>query len=177
MTNREIVAVALKCFVIYILVNLLIQLPLFSHSISTWTELLGDKEPTGMPYLIAIFIMVIVLAILLSWAIWKLSNKVAGDMTAGESDETRLSSEVTHIILAGIGLLLLVPALLELPNYIWYAYVEVSGYPEKTDGLSLKTVFSTMAVLGEIIIGLTLLVKTSAWRGILLHLRTAGAEK
>jgi hypothetical protein len=144
---------------------------------STWTGLFGEKEPTGTYYLISVFIIVILLALFLAWMLWQLSNKVAGQMTAAKTDETRISSEVPHLILAGVGLLLMVPALLELPNHIWYAYLEISGYPEKTDGLSLKTVFSIMAVLGEIIIGLTLVVKTSAWHGILLRLRTAGTEK
>ena len=170
MNNTEITKVALKVFAVFVMVQAILIIPSFFQaymSLSMGT----DFNTSG--WFITVSTISIALLFLLSFFVWRLSNKLATSFTEHNINHSSLTSE--SFILSILGLYLIFEA---IKNFsissvgLFYA-IETSTQSESKFtqiGVYLLVYFI------QFIIGLTLIIKTKGWLSVLNKLRVAGTK-
>ena len=178
MNNKQITAMALKVFAIYLLAQLIIQLPsvygLFI-SISHWVG--SNIEPVIWIPIILLFATFIVVAII-ARLLWNLSNDIVEKLISNSSVEqpTNMPDDFHEFIIFVLGIFILVQGLFGLPYPITTATREIATYPN-SGGLSGETVVWFLSELLLTILGLSLMFKRKNWVYFYRRLKYAGTDK
>ena len=178
MNNKQISAMALKVFAIYILAQLIIQLPSVYGvflSISHWVG--PNIEPIIWIPIILLFATFIVVAIL-ARLFWNLSNDIIEKAVSNSSAEqpANMPDDFHEFIIFVLGMFILIQGLFGLPYPLTSAFHEIAGYPN-TGGLSGDTVVWFLSEVLLAILGLSLIFKRKNWVDFYQRLKYAGTDK
>jgi hypothetical protein len=166
MTRKETTAIALKCFAIYIMVQMIINIPSFV-SIGMNIGLMMDKpEPT--PLTIIIPSLSIIIGFAIAFFLWKTTNSILEKETDPSADQSDIGvDEVVKLVLGCMGIYFIIDAIIVLPG----AIASLANLQNTQFGYSLMF-FSTQIL--ELIFGALLVTKPGKWLKII---RSAGTEK
>lgn len=168
MTEREITSLALKLFAIYVLVQMLGAIPTLIVSLATAKDFLGSALP--VLWLSGAAVTAVLIALTTASLLWKLASK-ALSKTSGEREENSFY-RIEAAILSGLGLYLIVQALIRLSYGSAGAYVQyVVSEPGE---IPIQTAVLLIVHILEAVIGLSLILRTDGWVSLLRRVRNAG---
>lgn len=166
MTRKETTAIALKCFAIYIMVQMIISIPSFVSIGLNIGHMIGKPEPT--PLTIIIPSLSIIIGFAIAFFLWKTTNSILEKDTSPSTDQSDIGvDEVVKLVLGCMGIYFIIDALIVLPG----ATASLTDQQNYQFGYSLMY-FSTQIL--EIIFGALLVTKPAKWLKII---RSAGTEK
>ena len=168
MSNKELTKLALKVFSIYIMVHALLSIPQFFQAYISLNT--GDAR-TGYFWLAILGVVALFLLLLLSVAIWKLSNSITLQVSNTVDKELAPLSESFAVSLLGIYLIFYGLSRLTIGAVGTY-YTLIDNNPAN-DNLMQNVVYLLVYFIISII-GLTLILKSKGWAGLLNKLRVAG---
>jgi len=114
MTKKETTAVALKCFAIYILSQVIISLPTVA-TLGIRLKHMGDGKPTNI-WIIAISVLSLLAGVIAAFLIWKFTNSLLSkETTTDESNDLGVNG-VMKIVLAFMGVYFVIGAVIYFPN-------------------------------------------------------------
>ena len=168
MTSSEITSVAIKVFVIYVLVQSIFSVPSFVAAYSSF-----GLNNSSQALLWVLGIASILLLLVISFFLWKLANRVAEKTAIG-------SNKSNGAVISEPFLLSLLGVYLGIDGIVRFGFVCLSAVSQTQDGreIALETIGYIVGYLIQIIISLTLILKARGWAKFLNWLRGAGlAEK
>lgn len=161
MTNREITAVAIKVFAIYILMQTLLSIPYLIKVQSMFVM------PEGITWF-SLGCLALFFLLGISIGLWKLSNTVI--QKAYESP-TKSSHNVVDqtFLLSVLGIYLTFDGVFNFGQSAVNAYIQVNtAYPPEISA----PIFSTLLIFVlQVLIGMSLIIKTHGWINILKKTR------
>lgn len=171
MTNKEITALALKVFAIYVLVQTLLAVPMFVRAI---TSNFYNKE--GLTTYTSLGIGILAIAILLGVgiSIWKLSNRVISKTVSSSQIQTGPNT-TEEFILSALGLYLAFKGLLSVLYMSVSAYTQLYGQHTPQE-VSPETVAYLVGNFIQVFVGLSLILRARGWVVLLRKFREAGLE-
>jgi hypothetical protein len=165
MTRKETTAIALKCFAIYIISQLIIGIPSFV-SLGWQIQYLGENPPSKL-WIIIIPTLTVIIGLALAVFLWKFTNALMIKDTTSLSENSDIGiDEVVKIILGCMGVYFVIDALIVLPSAV--AALSNQNYQVGDSILYLS------AQILELIFGALLITKPGKWLKII---RSAGTEK
>lgn len=170
MSNKEITRLALKLFAIYIIVQVILSTPLLFQ---TYVLLNHGLLYSSQTWFLAISILTLVLLVLLSIGIWKLSNSTASQMIS--NPHCKLSAFSEEFALSLLGLYLIVYGLSKT------VFVSIGAYLSAGDESNVNHEYAQILVyvlvyLTIVIIGMSLVIKAKGWAELLSRLRMLGTK-
>lgn len=120
MTRKETTAIALKCFAIYILSQVIISLPTLA-SLGLKLKYMGSEEPSNI-WIIGIPVLSVILGITTAFLIWKSTNSLlTKEATPNENSGDLGVDGIMKIVLACMGVYFVIDAAIAVP----YAFVSL----------------------------------------------------
>lgn len=113
MTKKETTAVALKCFAVYILSQVIISLPSLA-TLGTRLKYMGDGKPSNI-WIISISGLSVLVGLLAAFLIWKFTNSLLNKETTPDESSDIGVSGVMKIILACMGVYFIIDAAMVFP--------------------------------------------------------------
>lgn len=169
MTPKEITSVAIKAFVIYILLQAIFSIPVLASSLLNYGFSEYGEPSDIFLWLLGLvsFVVVIVLAVLM----WKLANGVVEQ--AKTSDDATENQTITQdFLISLLGFYLVLEGLIQLGYSSFSSYTTLQQNIE----LTAQQIFYVVANFVQIVIGLTLIIKAKGWASFLNWLRGAGLK-
>ena len=169
MTNREITALALKVFALYVMVHALLAIPTvvsaFVWADGIFMETDGGRVASAMWFLGA-GVVALVAAVVLALGLWWLARRLVSrveDVPVTDSRSNALNIE--SVVMAALGLYLTVTALVILGYLGPSLYLgEISGLDTETPAYDLAKV---LAYSAQALIGLSLALRPCGWLKLL----------
>ncbi|HDL89641.1 MAG TPA: hypothetical protein ENG14_01915, partial [Thermodesulforhabdus norvegica] len=146
MTNKEITAVAFKVFAIYVLVQTILSIPVFVQAVTS--NYFNDNR---IPFAaISIGMLACILLVVITVAIWRLSNSISSKSSSSLQDTTgpNLTEE---FILSVVGLYLCFKGMQSFLFVSTSAYVQLYGEYD-TKEMSPETIAYILGYSAQIII-------------------------
>ncbi|MEM1091969.1 MAG: hypothetical protein AAGI67_16410 [Pseudomonadota bacterium] len=173
MKPREITAVALKVFSIYILVNAIQAIPFVINSL-TWLiqgRVAAGGYETPLYWLLgaASFVALVSLAVLT----WKLGGSVVRQAATGDDNDTNNPVITEAFLLSLLGIYLTVIGL----RGVWYSTWNIVALAQNNTELDIRNTWSMFGDLFQVLVGVSLMVKATAWSRLLRWLREAGLRE
>lgn len=171
MNSRQLTSVALKVFAIYVFVQTMLAIPSFFRLYIIAGEGAGYDNADR---LLLITVFSVFLLVMLAIAIWKLSTNVVRNTTTVDNKPASALSE--EFILSIVGLYLIFEGLTRFSFSSMSTYFNVISSTDSDDLLTQNMLYLVVYTI-QIIIGLTLVVKSRAWASLLKRLREAGLNE
>lgn len=171
MTRREITSLALKLLAIYLLVQIILAIPNLFPLYSMGREVYETNYSALALYGAAVAAIVIGLAA--AFLIWQLANR-AMERTTHEAEDKTLSG-LEPAILAALGLFLLIDAIVSFSYLSSSAYMQYMGSEPSEIALQTKAQLSAYGL--QVVIGISLILRSEGWERLLRNARTAGLSK
>ena len=169
MTTKQLTALALKIFAIYVFVEFLFALPQLFVAFES-TRKLNPSDDVGWAYILAgAFLFVAILAV--AYYVWRLAERLLTQMNPDDSNDGFPDPE--GFILSVLGLFLIVRALVALIYSSTGLYVQAID-PDNPDGISAESVAYVLAYMIQLVIGATLVIRARGWVRMLRRLRQMG---
>ncbi len=158
MTRKETTVIALKCFAIYLVSQVLVSLPLLA-GIGLKLGSYGEHDTSGF-FIASMCFLSVALALLTAFFLWKLTNSLLLKETMVESIPPEIGvNEVIKIILVCMGIYFAIGALIAFPR----AFVEFQiAQNNPTYEIELPLVELVSHIL-QFIFGYTLIAKSAKW--------------
>ena len=172
MTNKEITALALKVFAIYVLVQTLLAVPVIVQAISSNFY---DKEGVTAYAAIGVGIVAITILFGVAIAIWKLSNGIIIKTTSSPLNKAVTPNTTEEFILSALGIYLAFKGLLSVFYMSVSAYTQLYGQ-QTSQEVSPQTAALLISNVIQVIVGLTLILRARGWVMLLRKFRGAGLE-
>jgi len=176
MNNKEITAIALKVFAIYLLAQVIIQLPSiygFFLAMSNWVDL-NIKNFLWIPAVLLIATLSV--AVIVARLLWKLSSGIT-EKSAGElqvENSSKVPSDFHEFIFFVLGLFVLIEGLFSIPSAVMSGF-QASASPGET-GVSGNIIVWFLSDLLLIILGLSLMFKRKNWVALYKKLKYAATD-
>jgi len=162
MTRKETTAIALKCFALYLLAQIIISLPIIAGLVE-----LGyyGQHDTSNFWIFALCTLCTLIGLLVVFLIWKTTNSLlTKEMTSPEDATGDLSvDEVMKIILACMGVYFSINAIIAFPQ----AFVAFQIARNFSGQQPLILAVSLGSVILQIIFGYLLIAKPAQWAKII----------
>ncbi len=173
MKRREITAVALKVFSLYILINAIQAIPFVTNSL-TWLiqgRSASEGYESSLYWLLGVasFVALVSLAVLT----WKLGVNVVSRTAVGEDNDTSQPVITEAFLLSLLGIYLTVIGLRGVWSSAWTVIVMVQNDVE----LDVRAITAVIGDLLQVLVGVSLMVKATGWSRLLLRLREAGLRE
>ena len=158
MTRKETTAIALKCFAIYLITQVLVSLPVLV-SIGLKLGSYGKHQTSGF-FIASICFLSVILALATAFFLWRLTNSLLLQETVLESTPSEIGvDEVMKIILACMGVYFASSAIINFPR----AFVEFQiAQNNPTYEIELPVVDLVSHIL-QFTIGSLLIAKPAKW--------------
>lgn len=170
MTNREITAVAIKVFAIFVLVQAILTLPSFIYPLSMSLEL-SHKGAIWLWFWAALSLAAIVWVL---YMLWHLSCSVTRDIENKETDQNVLEID-EGFILSVLGLVFVFEGALSFASGLISA-TSAANSSANPQPISATTVAHIAGQFAKVIIGLTMILKANGWAAVLRAIREAGLK-
>ena len=161
MSNKELTKLALKVFSIYVMVQAILAIPQFFQA---YAMLSNGPEYNTTNWFIVIGAMPIVLLMILSVFIWKLSKNIAIKISY---ESTTSSSNVSEeFILSVLGLYLIVLSLTRLSITSISTYYLLQSTSDIGFSVNQNIIYLVVHIVVATL-GLTLVIKATGWARLL----------
>ena len=171
MTSKELTAIALKLFAMYIAVHMVSGIP---QIILAFTFLRDSADPMISEYgYVGVEIVALVIIAILAVMIWRLSNRVIDVADARKGIIPTENFE--EFTLAVLGLFFVVTALSKIVYLTASAYVQATD-PNNINGFAVQSVSMFVSYGLQLVIGMTLVLRTKGWLRIYNSMREAGLD-
>ena len=170
MDNKELTKVALKVFSIYIMVQAILVIPSFFQA---YVMLSNGSYYSSSNWFSAIGIASVVLLGILSLFIWKLSVTTVTQTQTPNNNSTSGLSEA--FLLSLLGLYLMFNGLSKFAIASVGTYYSAQASTDINYDITQNIIYLAVNFT-QIIIGLTLVIKTNGWLALLNKLRVAGTH-
>ena len=168
MSNKELTKLALKVFSIYVMVQAILAIPQFFQ---VYLMLKNGTGHDNAGWFIAISAASVVLLVMLSVFIWKLSVNISTQLI---TESTSSSSNVSEsFILSVLGFYLVVYGLTRVSVTSTSTYYLLQTTSDVNLSIAQNIVYLIVYVVVAIL-GLSLVIKTNGWVRLLNKLRVAG---
>ena len=158
MKRKETTAIALKCFAIYILVQLIISLPTLTQLGVKFEYWSGQEANNALIFSIPFFS--VALGIGAFYLLWRTSNSVLEKESSSSQESEDLGVDgVMKIILSCMGVYFVIDAAMILP----YAFVNFQIARSVPDSQVLLSFMNLVTQILEITFGSLLIAKSSKW--------------
>jgi len=169
MTTKQLTALALKIFAIYVFVEFLFALPQLFVAFQS-TRNFSASEDVGWAYILAAaFLFLTILAV--AYYVWKLAEKLLAQIKPDDANDG--IPDLEGFILSVLGLFLIVRAVVVLIYSSTGMYVQAID-PDNPDGVSAESAAYFFAYMIQLLVGATLVIKTKGWVRVLRRFRQAG---
>ncbi|MEE9369824.1 MAG: hypothetical protein V3V05_13340 [Pontiella sp.] len=159
MTRKETTAIALKCFALYLLAQVIISLPICA-GLGMKLGYYGQHD-TSKFWIFALCTLCTLIGLLVAFLIWKTTNSLLTKETTSPEDSTGdLNADgVMKIILACMGVYFAINAIIAFPRI----FVDFQIAKKIADQQSLVSAISLGSVILQIIFGCLLISKPAKW--------------
>ncbi len=166
MTRKETTAIALKCFAVYLIAQVIISLPVLV-GICLKLGYFGQHD-TPVSIIISISLLSVMLGLAAALLLWKLTNNLLTTEIISESAQSELGAEeIIKIILACMGVYFAIGAVVAFPR----VFVDFQIAKNSTDHQPLVSGVNLLSVVLQIIFGCILIAKPARWARVLKKLR------
>ena len=159
MTRKETTAIALKCFALYILAQVIISLPIFA-GLGMKLGYYGQHDIPNF-WIFALCVLCIFIGFVVAFLIWKTTNSLlTKESISPEDAKGDLSADgVMKIILACIGIYFAINAVVAFPR----VFVDFQIAKKIADQQSLISAITLGSVVLQLILGFLLIAKPAKW--------------
>ena len=159
MTRKETTAIALKCFALYLLAQVIISLPICA-GLGMKLGYYGQHD-TSKFWIISLCTLCTLIGLLVAFLIWKTTNSLLTNKTESIEEPTGdLNADgVMKIILACMGVYFAVNAVIAFPR----AFVDFQIAKKIADQQTLVSAISLGSVGLQIVFGVLLIAKPAKW--------------
>ncbi len=158
MTRKESTIIALKCYAIYIIVQLIVSLPILV-GICLKLGRFGQHDTSAF-FIASISFLSVVFCLATAFFLWKLANSLLIKETMPEPVSGEIGvDEVMKIILTCMGVYFAINAVIAFPS----AFVDFQISRSNVDYQPLVSVVSLASVVLQIIFGCLLIAKPAKW--------------
>ena len=159
MTRKETTAIALKCFALYLLAQVIISLPMIA-ALGMKVGYYGQHD-TSKLFIISLCTLCTLIGLLVAFLIWKTTNSLLSNETATPEDSTGdLNADgVMKIILACMGIYFSINAVIAFPQ----AFVAFRIAQNMEGQQTFVSASSIISVVLQIIFGCLLVAKPEKW--------------
>lgn len=170
MDSKDITKIALKVFSIYVMTQAILVIPSFFQA---YVMLSNGSEYNSAQWFSAISIVAILLLVILSVFIWKLSTNTTAQTKESGNSLTNGLSETFFLSLLGLYLIFNGLFKFSLASVGIYYAMKASA---DIDYDASQHIIVMGVFLVQILIGLTLIIKSNGWLALLNKLRVAGTH-
>jgi len=187
MTRKEITAIALKFFALFILIDLLNLFIFFGFGVfyTVYSWFFTQPEPPVVNLgghaivLTVIGILALALPIVIAYLLWRLANRLVDDTKVEASNKLDGKSfpvsEITQIMIVGIGLWVTIASVADVANSSTILVKELmhqsTGFK---GGINTSTIVWFLSASLKLILGMSLVLGRKRWSEIIFKLRYAG---
>lgn len=158
MTRKEATAIALKCFAIYILSQVIISIPSFA-SLGLKLKYMGSETPSNT-WAIVIPALSVILGITTAFLIWKFTNSLLTKETTPDENSGDLGvNGIMKIVLACMGVYFVIDAAIAVP----YAFVNLQLARTNPSFKMELCIMNLVTQILEITFGSLLITKPGKW--------------
>ena len=168
MSNKEITKLALKIFSIYVLVQALLAIPQFFQA---YVMLSNGSEYNSANWFLLIGAVSILVLIILSVIIWKLSTSVTSSLH--QDNDTTSSYVKEEFALSLLGLYIIVFGLTRLVIASTSVYYLSESSNDINNNITQNVIYLIVYFLVSVL-GISLVIKSHGWVSLLNKLRLAG---
>lgn len=158
MTRKETTAIALKCFAIYLIAQMIISLPILV-SIGLQLGYLGNHDVSAF-FMASLCFLTVVAGLFCAFLLWKVTNSILLKETTPESAQGELGvDEIMELILACMGIYFAINAVIAFPN----SFVQFQIYKNMAGSQPLASAISLGSVALQFVFGCILIAKPAKW--------------
>ena len=159
MTRKETTAIALKCFALYLMAQVIISLPVFA-GLGMQLGYYGHHDISKF-WIVALCTLCTLIGLLVVFLIWKTTNSLLKKDTSSTEDTLGdLNADgVMKIVLACMGVYFSVNAVIAFPR----VFVDFQIAKKIADQQSLVSAISLGSVILQIVFGCLLIAKPAKW--------------
>ena len=168
MRNTELTKLALKIFAIYAFIQAILAIPQFFQA---YVLLSNGSEYSSDKWFLLIGISAVVLLLIFSVLIWRLSNNAIKTVSTNSDNSPANVSEC--FVLSVLGVYLIVYGLTRVVFTATGAYYASHSINNVNFEITQNIIY-VVVYLAVTLIGLSLVVKASGWAALLNRLRHAG---
>jgi len=168
MSNKDLTKLALKIFSIYIFVQVILATPQFFQA---YVMLSNGSEYNNSKWFMFIGAAAVVVLLLLSVAIWKLSSNTKEIISKNTDNSSLNMSE--EFALSILGLYLIVYGLTRTIVVATSAYYSSQASNDINYDITQSVIYVAVYLVVSIV-GMSLVIKSNGWSALLNKLRVAG---
>lgn len=159
MTRKETTSIALKCFALYLLAQVIISLPIFA-GLGMKLGYYGQHDMSKF-WVFALCTLCTLIGLLVAFLIWKTTNSLLSKETTSLEDSTGdLNADgVMKIIIACMGIYFSINAVIAFPR----AFVDFKIAQNMEGQQSFVSASSVVSVVLQIVFGCLLIAKSETW--------------
>ncbi len=166
MTRKETTAIALKCFALYIVGQVLVSLPIVT-TIGLKLGAYGNHDTPAF-FIASVCFLTLAVGFLCAFLLWKFTNSLMLKETTTDDDQSGIGvDEVMKIILACMGIYFAISAILAFPR----SFVEFQLSKTTTVFMPEITFINLVSVGLQFIFGCLLIAKPSSWVNVIKVVR------
>ena len=170
MDSKDITKIALKIFSVYVMTQAILVMPSFFQA---YVMLSNSSEYNSAQWFTAISIIAIILLVILSVFIWKLSSNTTTQTKESGGSLTNGLSEV--FLLSLLGLYLIFNGLFKLSIASVGTYYSIKASTDINYDISQHIMYLGVYLI-QVVIGLNLVIKSNGWLALLNKVRVAGTH-
>ncbi len=158
MTRKETTGIALKCFAIYLVAQMIIALPALV-GISLKLGYFGNHDVSAF-FMVSLCFLTVVASLLCAFLLWKVTNSLMEKETTPESAKGELSvDETMKLILACMGIYFAINAVIAFPQ----VFVNFKIAQNTAGQQSYVSASSIVSVVLQLVFGCLLVAKPAKW--------------
>jgi|GEM_PF-5376277 len=173
MTGRELTSLAIRLFAIYVLVRAVLAIPAL---VQVLYGLGGQAYLTpDSAWFWGVGAFAVVLLVVLAVVLWRLATRFVGPAPAASGDGPSMTVD-EPFVLSVLGLYLAFKGLLQIAFLAIGAYSALGPTGPLEHGLKAQTIAYMLGYLVQLLLGLTLILRSHGWAALLRRLREAGLK-